>query len=348
MVNQNLYNFFGNIKYEDLNKLKNLILLPAGVLIPTATFGVHDNVVSGIMYLASLLSVAMSHTLKCSSIEMYSKETKEIQELYKEIIKNYCKTNEIFGLTDPVEIFTMYTEALKNGYLSYNKTFTVKEPDIKDIETILAPMIVTGSGLCRHINLSLRDIMRTSGFDSSVMTVYNPHLEKEEMQEKVFEKAINNFIDKYGQPSEEKIRQIQEQCSIVIDRQYQTTKSNALLKKYGNHAVTVVVNNGIVHILDSLKEKTYKMSQNSGFITDKTGKQIKICNHPRAYLGTISDLLDQPRQLEYNSAPFEEDKIIKEKTIVKFKDGINVFEDFYKENKEIYEEISEKIKVFKR
>ena len=120
---------------------------------------------------------------------IYHKEIEEIKKIYSEIIKNITKINKIFGLTNPVEIYALFTCELSNGYLSNNKHFEYIPSDIKNIRTLYGANPITGKSVCRHIAAMLRDIMKSSGIKSNTVNVYMDDSNK---------KKKNKIEKKYG------------------------------------------------------------------------------------------------------------------------------------------------------
>lgn len=240
------------------------------------------------------------------STEMiYKKEIEEIQELYSEVIDNITKINRVFGITDPIDIYTLFSYELKNGYLSRNKHFEYVSSEIKNIKTLYGANPITGKSVCRHIAAMLRDIYKKSGITSNTVNVY--------------------IKDNEEKPKEQ----------LKIER------------RYGNHVITLAINNGKVHLLDGTLYKIYK-PKSKKYIIDKESKQLKLCIDEYTFSGTEEEFKNQKHYLKFPKTSFEEDQKRIEKMESLFDNNQDIFEILYNTNKPIYKEISHKIMLFKK
>lgn len=236
---------------------------------------------------------------------IYKKEIESITKSYNEVIDNIVKINRVFGLTDPVEIFTLFTCELSNGYLSNNKFFEYKSSDIKNIKKLYGANPITGKSVCRHIAVMLRDILKKNGIQGN---------------------TINVYINDTGNKSEEQIK---------------------TEKKYGNHVITLALNNGKVHLLDATLKKIYK-PQSRKYIIDEKNEISKVCMEVYTFSGTKEEFKNQKKYMKLPTTTYEEDIKQVEKVKSMFDNNQEIFEILYNSNKELYQEIAHKILIFKK
>lgn len=237
---------------------------------------------------------------------IYIREIEDIKKLYNEVIDNIAKINRVFGLEDPVEIFTLFTNELSNGFLSYNKHFEYETSDIKNIKTLYGANPITGKSVCRHIAVMLRDVMNKNGIKSNTLNV----------------------------------------C-VKDDKSAKTEEQIKTENKYGNHVITLALNNGKVYLLDSTLKSIYKPLSKK-YIIDKNNEKTKICLESYTFSGTKEEFKNQKSYLKLPITTFEEDikKIEKIESI--FLNNIDIFEILYNSNKDYYKEINKKIMIFKK
>lgn len=286
-----------------------------------------------------------------------AKDIEEIKTLYQDFIKNYNKLNSTFELDNPIEIYTMFNYLYKNGYLSQNKTFTFSDKNVIDITPIMGTNIFSGKGVCRHISVMLIDILNNYDINANYLTclLNTPTLQTKIVTKENFslEKNIDtlNIIKKIS-PEEYNtlydciicLPNYEKYINISIVPQKTKGINGILERKTGNHAICLAQKDGINYFLDPTNEDIYRL--NGKVLYDKYGlpleiKKAKVSNKELRYK-TIEDIYNE------NSISNEEVTKLISTTQNICKTNIDIFETFYNENKEIYEEVTNKLKKIKR
>lgn len=343
MVNNSLFKIYGNIEYNTLSRLPLVTGLSYGGLITASTYVIDESPSLGLaMNLISSIAVYASYLCHKTKGKIYSKEIKELRELYYVVLGNYHLINEIFDLKTPLEIYTMYKEALKNEYLSVDKNFEYSESNIKDLETIYEIVPITGKGVCRHIAPMLRDILKREKINSNVLIV--------KIQPFTYERAkiqIRKKVEKeYNGNNPEIVEEIIKYYSKLEKKRIE---SSYMAEQPEYHAITLAEYDKKTHLLDATQEKIYKINpKDNGLIMDETMDDIEIKDSPTIFIGTKKEYEIQQQQLLLPNTDIEDDKKIIKATEETFKKNKDVFEKLYRENHELYEEINQKILKFKR
>lgn len=127
--------------------------------------------IGNILSFASLLPLAYITANIFGTNERYLKDVKQMRQIYDEVINNYNKINQTFGLKVPSEIATLYRLALFKGYLSKDKSFHYEETNDSDIEPLWGAYNMRGVGVCKHIASMLNDILVDYGINSDTLPV---------------------------------------------------------------------------------------------------------------------------------------------------------------------------------
>ena len=304
---------------------------------------------------ASFLSYALSIFGYYEVLSLYSNNNKEctidgkkVYELYREFIKRYSKLNKKLGLNNPIEIFTLFNHLYANGYLSKDKKFKY-DLDAKtyNVGALLGANVITGKGVCRHISGMLSDIMVESDIDSINLSVYLndyyvlyvPYCTSK--QEELFKWAKENVLDTnfWGRTSSV-IGQREPKPILMEDRDL-----NVIGRISGNHAITYASKDGINYYLDPTSGSIFRMNptnhklySSSEVLSMKSAGAKLIVSDKYSYKG----LLDKARKYT-GSMSLEEEKQLVDRTKHTIETNLSMFEEFYDNNKELYEEIKYKL-----
>lgn len=253
--------------------------------------------------------------------------------LYKKFLQNYSELTKTFELKNPVEISTMFNYLLYEGYLSKDKKFEFSSDNVIDFKKFGALNIFEGKGVCRHISLMLNDIFTEYGIKSEKISVYQ---RKKIVDDDVLNKFFTEFI-------ETAIKNIN--CPHVVDVDfYRKGIKEAITledidlekiksKKISNHAINYVEFEGVGYYLDATQDDIYQKQNDTLFLNDQVDETNYIVTNPNYnYL---------------NSHERREDFQINSNTKVICEDNVDVFEKFYRENKELYEDIVDKSLILK-
>jgi len=173
----------------------------------------------------------------------------------------------------------------------------------------------------------LCDIMKKSNIESNAMTVYQKTI--------IGQIDIKNYID-----------DLKKEIDKLIE---ENNKYEKIKKKYGNHVITLAIKNGKIHLLDPTQEKIYKVSKtDKKLIIDKSKDITNVLAQKETFLGTKEELKKQEKHLTLPCTTFEEDEKLVKRTTSLFNNNLDILDILYNTNKELYEEISDKLLKFKR
>ena len=291
--------------------------------------------------------------MKCSNSIEKTKEIKQIKESYNELIKKYNKLNKEFNLNNPIQIHTMYSYLVDNGYLSTGKKFEFSDSQARDYKSIMGANILTGKGVCRHISSMLTDILNDYNIEAgtlvgctekpiiNIKTLDEQKYTKEELitwiKSNTIDESTRNFLF-------EIINIFEKENSLKIELEYKTEEEKNILKKLvGNHAITYAYQDGNSYYLDPTQNRIYRKENN--ILTDL---DIKIT--PKQFMSTIgfdnykiNKNIRNRQKEEYKTVSIEEQEELRKDTLNKCKNNMDVFEEFYQDNADLYEETSNKI-----
>lgn len=291
----------------------------------------------------------------------HTKDIAQIKELYNCFLNNYNKLNKIFDLNNPVEIYTMFNYLLNNGYLSRNKEFQKSDSQSRDVRGLLGAEVVTGQAVCRHISGMLTDILNVKGIESSQLGVYlkticfgvnflkEPKYTVDELIEWV---ETNNLID---QKAYEFAMDVIAELVIVQNQGVEFSAEfiddkNILARIIGNHAITFAYKDGKKYFLDPTQSRIYRMDDLKGTLYDSKYNDIQMhflssiaLNGPLFY-PKIKKRLSESNS---NILEEEEEQMVKA-TLEKCENNMDVFEQFYTDNSQLYDDISDKILSIKK
>lgn len=342
------YNQYKNMMYM-LFSSKIILTLGAfsGIIFPDEL----SFCVNNIGYLLGLVGTleVMADSFKYFSCEQYTKDVTYIRSLYSEFVKNYNKLNKTFELNSPMEIYLLFYYLLYQGYLSKDKIFKFEDKNSVDIMSIYGVNIFTGNAVCRHIASMLSYIMNDYGIMARQMMVYASDA-----------KLSYNVLDYQKYTKEELIDWIKnsvsskEDCESLISYleelikkygnielyyEYETTESKKE-RKYGNHAITYAIYEGKKYFLDATCGYIYK--QSSDLVLSSLGYECNIKGLlPQNFEGNGSDKMN--KVYEYENICEDEKRRVKEKMKLICEDNKDMFMQFYNENRELYDEVSNKL-----
>lgn len=291
----------------------------------------------------------------------YTKDINQIRDLYNTFLINYDKLNKIFDLNNPVEIYTMFNYLIYKGYLSKDKEFFFSSKQSRDLSGLTGADIITGKGVCRHISAMLTDILNTSGIESArlgvcsknyILQINNLEQEKytrEELVNYVRTHIIDEDVYKIAM---EIIKTLVDEENKNIEISFETSdEKNVFRKLIGNHAISYAYDNGISYFLDPTQNRIYRKKeteQNVLYDSEYDGIPIKVLSSI-----TLNDLkkykwLSQELSKPNLSISKEEEQQFIEKTLEKCENNQDIFEKFYSDNSELYDDITEKVLSIKR
>lgn len=304
---------------------------------------------------ASVLSYALSLFGYYEVLALYANNNKEctidgkeVFELYREFIKRYSELNKKNNLNNPIEIFTLFNYLYRNGYLSKDKKFNYNlDAKTYNVGALMGANVITGEGVCRHISGMLSDIMVESGIDSVNLPVYSNDYyvlyvpNRSSKQEELFKWAKENVLDTnfWGRTT----KSISQKVPVPVLKE--NTSSDFIYRIGGNHTITYASKDGINYYLDPTSETIFRMNptnhklySSSEVLRIKSAGAKLIVSDKSRY----KDLINRAKEYT-GSISLEEEKQLVDRTHQLIEDNQSMFEEFYEDNKELYNEIKCKL-----
>ena len=253
--------------------------------------------------------------------QMGTNEYKELKKLYKEVITNTGDLINEFEFNDPISIFAMYIYMYRSGYLSNDKYFEYNT-DMKDFSRLFGLDVIRGRGVCRSVASMLKDIYDEVGMNSRCMLV-NTNGETIEQLEHLSDIPV-----------------------IKSEKGKKFVKIVSTITKYTsvpNHMITAVSKEGKSYILDPMNDGLlYKGNRNKLVLANNPNYSMKNNEFMYTFYKMLGNLTGDKDVCNYNSISEEEYRTIYLKALKICKNNILMFEEFYKNNQEIYSEIYSK------
>lgn len=349
MENNKFKQFCGSIDYNTYNKIQSILgFSTAGMVLTNglilSQYPILNSSVNALSYLSgtAYLGLILSHG------KNYTRDIKQIRSLYQEFITNYNKLNKVFDLNDPIQIHTMFNYLLYKGYLSIDKNFEFLNKEVKDIKGLYGTNIITGKAVCRHISAMLIDILNNYGIESSQLVVYlnintleQLKYTKEELvnlvQTRITDEQTYSIVMKFVEELIDKKDQ-----SIKLS----TTMINILTRKVGNHVIVFSVKDGKSYYIDPTRNQVYRVGEDdTNILYDDEYNRVLIKLLSSISLDNFKDYLRMREKLsqQYPSVTKEKEKRMIEQTIIDCKNNMDIFEQFYNENSDLYSDISSKV-----
>lgn len=309
------------------------------------------------VYSASLVAY---FALILSKGKLYTKDMSEIRTLYQQFIQNYNKMNKDFELNNPIQIYTMFNYLLYEGYLSKGKEFQFSGEEARDINPISGTNIIMGKGVCRHISSMFKDILNDYGIEAYNLgcycRTYNVNINiteqpkysynelKEWVKKHIIDERTNCFLNAF-------IEELEKQEKYAEFSYKQEEDKNPIPKMVGNHAICFSRFNGQDYYLDPTQTRIYRLNPDSNTLFDNeedSDMKIKLAssilsNNSKEYIKMKKMLLNSNP-----SIPIEEEQELVLRTKKLCEQNIDIFEQFYNDNSEIYDEISNRLVKIKK
>ena len=231
-----------------------------------------------------------------------------VNHLYGIFLNEYYKLNKTLELENPIQIYALFHKLVYSGYLSKGKIFNTNISDISDDDR-LAQYIFTGNGCCRNMSSMLTDILRFQDINATEVVVC---LDAEQLVERT------------------KLRK-------TIDR------------ALGNHMIVYTTKDNNNYFVDPANGVLYEMTNKRTLSNEKRQISCKIKYLMTFLSNYCNNKIDEYRVFKnsikntYTTMPFEEQEKLVNSTFQLYKKNKNLFEKFYRENRDLYREASEKI-----
>lgn len=362
MDNNMLKKLCGQIDYNTYKKIQNSFrYLIYGMVIANNSVLSQYPTLNNYGVVLLYLFAAAHFGLAWSGYEKYTKDILEIRNLYQDFITNYNKLNRTFSLTNPIQIHTMFSYLLGEGYLSADKNFEFDSKESRDITGLQGMNVIAGNAVCRHIAAMLTDILNNYGIESNQLGVFLPgyRLEIKKLDHQKYTKEdLVNWAQTHIEDEEVyniamKFIKLAYEKELCIEMSMEIVKDKSILKKiFGNHAITFSVMDGKSYYLDPTNERIYRLMENEKNILYSDDKHPKV----RITLASITELngnkdylqIQKKLQHQYPSETIEEERRMVTQTIATCKNNMDIFDQFYSENSDLYREISSKVLRIKK
>lgn len=288
----------------------------------------------------------------------YTTDVKELRKLYDEFVHNYNELNKLFNLQDPVELQTLYFYLYRNGYLSKDKKFEFSD-DTKTVKIpyIMGSDILNGKGVCRNISALFTDILNDYGIESSRLGVYQGayYINKKSLNhEKYTKQELLSWLRKNISDETRLTRELYHLNNMSEDEFIKYSKSlelplSPMMIIFGNHAMNHTYYNGMNYYLDPTQKLYYRMNPDDGNLYSEDYELIiKYPMTNKFNVGNPSYESFNSRMNENNKS-LSNDKVkeLTYKTNDIIRENKDVFERFYSDNKELYDEVSSKLLLLK-
>jgi len=341
----------GKMNYNDLFKLKNMSYYSAlgmtwvNFLTPWQVDLVLIPVQMGVL----LFSVSLNEN-KCKDII-------ELKKIYDEVIVDYNKLNKVFNLTDPIEVSGLFEMVYRNGYLSQGKKFIFGDTEARDIRLIKSANVINGEGVCRHIASMLNDIYKEMGIESNLLPVYlrnrqlkpiidlnKPGLTKDEIFQMIEFSPMSTYAKEDAKLiMSEFIKHFGEHLTV------ETSFLEKRPKHKANHVINLVINDDKVFFIDPTNFCNYQLNQESPkHLMDEVDSKIYMdWNGFNWYQATNKEIKTAKKQILLPTVSLDETQKIRCNMIDLYRGNLDIFEKFYSEHQEAYQEISNNLMKLK-
>ena len=336
---------YGKYNLADLKQevIKDRIVLSSTYFLSLLLFlKTHD---PNLLSLLSLSTYGFCNSF--SDMKKYSADYFKLCHLYNTLITNYSKSiNNVLELKNVPEISEAFMYSYKNGFLSSDNSFTYKTSDIFDVSDNLGSTVTTGRGCCRHISTMLSDVLMEENINSICISSFFNQLKDiykfaNSFDEESLNKLIDDIISEDGLDIYEKVDKIYDLTNNAVIEHSKEWKYNQKHSKC-NHLISLAEKDDKAYYIDPTSFEYYCFNKDEKALLnkDKTIKNSIFLSSSSKY-----EKKAQNRILSLPDADLND--VLKEAKRTKriCSDNIDVFVKFYKENHELIDEISKKVKL---
>ncbi len=284
-----------------------------------------------------------------------NKDIKKVLVLYKEFLKNYDKLNRTFKLDNPVEIYAMFNYLYTNGYLSKNKTFEATEKEAVDVRKLFGTEVIKGKGVCRHLSAMLKDILNEHGINASQISVCQNKLLEILDAESLSKLDDSDLLDYYATNIRD--QELFDQFLTIYEafkegKELDRNSLKKLLEKQKfhnkinfNHAITFAEDNDNVYFLDPMQSRTYRYDESRKNVVVDSYCECQMKLNLSIATNRHRNIMKMKRSIANKKPTISKEKETEliEKTNKICQDNTDIFEKFYKDNRELYSDISNQL-----
>jgi len=232
---------------------------------------------------------------------------------YPNVLDKMKKLSLELGLDNSLELSNLYTYLLWNGYLSKTKHNVYKIEDRKLIYGMYFVDIIDGIGVCLNHADMLKNFLNRCGYDAALMV---------NLSDKSAKKDSNISINRNINKSKVRTKIL----NLIL---------NPIINMVGNHAFTLIKENGRFYVYDSTNLITLEMKKSCVAEVINGDGTFKLNPYFSWLLNSSSDkglsVIDSLFEMEDLSFPYTREDFIctTEKNMVLFDDNISLLDDFY-------------------
>lgn len=294
-----------------------------------------------------------------SRLENHTKELTAIRSAYSDVLDNYAKLMHDLGLSNPIQIGTMHTNMVEDGYLSINNEFKFNRDNVYDYKGIYGTNIINGHGVCRHNASLLSDLLNKMEIDAFNLAVCFPDYalsieildgEVGQTRDEIYATVRKYFIDPNA------VDQIVEALDEIIKSNGAGIKvslsckeeKNILKRVLGNHAICFAEQNGHGYYLDPTMKRIYYMdSEEFGILRDENIERLNMKLYSSCILNNLSTFEKMyGKVLNDNPSDYRATRLVDETTLL-YENNRDICEQFYRDNEEIYRNIVHNLSYLK-
>lgn len=350
MSNELLDKIYSNISYNNYKKMQLAMDWSTVILGVPTIIGVINYPDTAAFMPGVLLSIILVDSLNDHFIgQRHTKEMVNIKRLYSDLLNDLNALRKVLDMNNPLEIYNLYYYMLYNGYLSKDKKFACIKDNVRDIKGIYGTNVVLGSGVCRHIATFLKDFYVACDMDSVVVSTLigktvlcvNDH-PGDVIQDESKQLQIAQFFKTTKPDLYVEILDLiyNSKGKVYLELLFEEDTENSI-RQSANHLITAVMHDGISYIVDPTQVRVYHLPMDDDSRLYDTYEDDIIIKYNSATLFDESSKEDKIRDiLAYPSiTPLEEQRILSSADIKCISNNA-FFEDFYREHKELYEDMA--------
>ena len=363
-MNKPFLKFCNSLDYNSYSTLENVFFWTNCASVASNLFLIGAGDVARNSVLAAMILTDVAYMfLRYSGGKYYTRDIVIARKLYEEFLANYTKINKEFDFNDPISMLTLYNYMRCNGYLSKDKRFEYLDSSSLDVGTLFGVDVLTGYGVCRHISSMFTDVLNFSGVEAITASCYlrEKHPMVGEVDKEHYDREmVIDVINKCILDENEKRRLLDciadlEENDLFLNVYFAFEPAKKTGEK-ANHAITCATYNGINYYLDPTQERIYRLKDGKiGILYDRYDDKIRVKSCTDLSLNGVwnPNTSKTVKKLFFagDNISLDEEKQIIEDTKRICLDNIDMFESFYRENRDLYGEIinaSKRVMVRKR
>ncbi|MDD5836333.1 MAG: hypothetical protein PUD34_03905 [bacterium] len=280
--------------------------------------------------LLSLVLGCLTLNFSFNNFESYTTDFNNLRTLYQEFLINYRALLQQLSLTDPVEIYALFSYMLHQGYLSVNSQFIIQNIH-SNINGLYGSQVLCNQACCRHISSLLVDVFKSMGYASGIYCGYYAPNKNGSISD-----ALD--ISKFNLPN----YQLERPTAEISKSLFQSI----LEECFGNHAITYVTNNQKIYFFDPNEILLYTPLKDKMTLTDGVGT-LKFRRLMSTQINADSSQLQKDLAQNYEPNLLLTQYAQIARVWPSFQENNDELSKFYSDNNHLYQEITAEVKKLK-